>query len=576
MEEISDHSFLLFRSSPFEISSRRRAKLARMWDRTIQGVQRYSCYLAGTDKNGKPKRPLPIEEECYQPFVCTSLEDFMHFGMHLEPARQKKIPLAFFQCTNATVQLEDPTFYVPFFTYIGLRPSQLIPYIRNLPSNRRTLASFAYFNRPLHIFFDLDWDEGDYGGYITSFTRPEDVVTIQRAFVRVFSAAFAKSFGRVPSLQDHHWESGCTSTKLSLHLHILSEAFQTRTEFDDWMKQMFVPFIQNQACEHKDADAKLLGTIVSKEDNRDYGKWKCLVDTTVTGKNHLLRLVGNQKPGKQPLRWIPSPDIQNQREPSWDELLFRGLMNYSITAPANTWFSFSSSLSTVPKAQAAPPLRGEHKLHQPTTGNYEWLKKVKIPWYEEWRLPHPEPVQTGVCGRNGLPFVRYKQGSTICPVCTTKSQSARAPVTHRSNHTYLYWDYQRQVFLLKSTDSDCSKLKAYQFPVPYELQLQLPHPELQAIYSQLVHDPIPGYEMETSGCTTVTFFSTPPSPQGIEEEKKVVELPSSAQSRKRKFEPFERTGVFASKLSQCDDFFASIAVAAVSKKLRMSEDIMVH
>src|SRR6185369_4919105 len=172
-----------------------------MYLRRVGGVERFRFYVPGTDKHGRPKQCLPIHEPIYRPFPCASLEDFIHCP---EP---HLVPLAFLQCKKELCQL-DPEFLVPQTTYFAVAPNQLFPYWHNLPPERQTVAGFAYFDFPVHVFNDLDWDEIEYGKLPFNYRDASVLARLQLAFVTCFSAVFQDEFKREPNWKDTHWESG--------------------------------------------------------------------------------------------------------------------------------------------------------------------------------------------------------------------------------------------------------------------------------------------------------------------------------------------------------------------------------
>ncbi len=531
---------------------------------TLLGVRRYRCYLPGKTKYGQEKERLKLEDAEYHPFVCASMEDFVH-------VTNKKVPLALLPCQDEKVLETDKTFYLPTPSYLGLKPHEFIPFYWRLPVHQRTLASILYKDKPCHLAFDLDWSVKERGQYSVPFKSAEDIARIQEAFHVVFHDTFKQTFGRAPRVlsKDHHWENNCNGDKLSLHVHILSEAFHTPAHFERWTKQVLIPYI------YKNRESNLycecLGAIVTKMGHKDFGKWQCLVDPSVASGNHLLRLGGNQKPGKTPLTWIPNvtglskTEGQQQTPLSIDELLFRGLMSYAITAPSDKWITYpttSSSPSSLFKSSSSSPSVitetkqlstlpqsgsvGNGSVGNGSVGNgnvaeYEWMTKVEIPWFTEKGLPQPEAVQLSVFQNctTGVPCVRYKQKETVCPTCSDKAGSY---VRHASNHSYLFLDARRQQFVLRSLDADCSKTP-YCFPIPYTLAMQIPDPEFQRVYQAGITIPCDvtkGETLETSGCPRVVIRLS------------ATRLPATAESlpasRKR---PRDTAAGYVSGLSQC-------------------------
>jgi len=476
-------------------------------DWIILNVERFPRYKPPQEGAPLEKtiRRLALEQEMYHPFVCSTLEDFIHWGIFDHQATpqkksDKRIPLAFVMCTKEEVQRQDPSFFVSFYTYLSLRPSQLIAYWHQLPPERQNLATFAYGDSAVHVYADLDWDVTEYGPLPFGFESETDLQLIQLAFLHLFALAFRTSFGREPigldSDQSLHFESATTKTKLSLHVHLLSEAFAQRSHYEQWTKKVFLPLIESEACRNNNPDAQRLGAIVSKPGAKEFGRWKCLLDSSVTHMNHLLRLGANRKPGGKPLVWIPLPPGLSllpvcRLSLTDDELLFRGLVNYAITSPKERWLSFNTPQQQQPKrlvaaSQGIPAeLNKESKMEefqkQPKMdNNWTWMKELPIPWYTERQLPQPRAVFLGQT-KAGLPFVRYQQKETICPMCSEKQGQL---VRHQSNHCYLTVNARSGRCTFGSTDPDCCK-RSMQFDLPDRIRSQLPDFEIQAVHAEL-------------------------------------------------------------------------------------------
>ena len=568
-----------------------KTKTTRMvpMERIIGGVERFSCYVASKDETKKPKRRLALEQSLYQPFVCSTLEQFMHYGIETPGSEPRKIPLAFLMCTKEQVLQDDPGFFVPYVTYIALSPSQVIPYYHGLPPERQNLATFAYADAPVHIFFDLDWDEDERGKLPFRFQTVAELACIQLALISVLRRAFVSSFRREPlgldSDKSMHWESACTKSKLSLHPHLISEAFASRTAFETWVKTYLLPFIQREATkEDPDPDATYLGAVVSKSSSRDFGKWKCLLDESVTCKNHLLRLCGNRKPGGVALKWIPSPlSAGSSTGPSEDELLFRSLICYAIAAPRDRWLEFSrtsSSSGSVTKTviqscqfvqpfpaqpiqQAKDDTKQQPSLqNKPTSEQWSWIQSIRIPWFDQRGLAQPEAVQFGITN-DGYPYVRYQQKQTPCPVCTERRGQL---MVHSSNHCFLTVNPKTGMCSFGSTDSNCKEQR---------IRFSLPWPVAQRLRMRDMYH----LQWDTSAVL----------PLDIDLEKEPVEDPvefarryyGKNQNGKRPREDKDEkeskqatvpaTTGFASPFDQCDAWFQRMK-RTVSAKSEESED----
>ena len=467
----------------------------------VYGVKRYFFYAPPAAGKPDVKDRLKLEDAIHKPYVCKSMEEF------LQVQDNRRIPIALLGTTDEDIRKDK--FFTNGFSYISLKPDRLIPFFQQMREEHRVMACFVYENSPVHIFFDLDWDCEKHGPFAVEFQTVQDKQKIQTSFMAVFNQAFKETFGRFPRLSPEtlHWVDGCRGQKLSFHVHMLNEAFQTPKDFENWIKLMFVPFLVRKAKEG-DVDAQRLGSMDTQTK-----KWTSFVDSSTAGKNHLLRMAYNRKPGKPPLKWIPNAgpyfDQLVQTEPSVDELLFRSLVSYAISC-SPPFLTFSSSKSkglknlnlkmegVFAQSPVAMEISKETKRSTENVETWSWMKDIEIPWYRRNKYPHPVAVANGsgmgmlsASSQAGLfscdmPFVRYSGKETICPHCTEHSKGA---VIHQSNNSYLYLDRKNNQFIFKSQDADCRNFP-YKFPVPYEIAIQLNDPELEAVYGPLDWSPM--------------------------------------------------------------------------------------
>lgn len=564
------------------------ASLDLEWN--INGVERYAYYVQGVDSRGKPRRRLKLEEEQYQPHVCKTLHEFTQLN--------KKVPLSLLACKNEAARLKDPHFLAPFNTYLAVGPKSLVKFWSSLEPSRRILATIAYEDCAVHWFSDMDWDEKEHGKLPFDFRSSEDIQRIQLAYMIIVSDAFQRTFGREFDWSDHHWESACTSSKLSLHLHVLSEASLKRSFYEAWAKQVLIPYIASEA-KRGNQHAQRLGAMVTCSTANEFGKWKCLIDPSVLCKNHVLRLAGNRKGGGQVLEWIPSVSLENQQcmedqvAPSNGELLFRGLVSYSITAAPSTWIvgfpvgidKKDKKLNLKPEAEtvveeheskaqetflsdssktkaqqtflsdSSKTSSSETNRSETTAERYAWMRHIRIPWFDQYRWPQPEPVHVGFLPKLGVPFVRYRQKNTTCPICTTKSGKM---VKHSSNHCFLIVDSSTGWCTLKSTDPDCKK-GCIRFELPWKLKQAIPNEPLLAAradldYSCLAVDHDLELAVSSSSSSELVAIAKECFQAAAEPSKLVSHEGETVSGHKRRRDE-ENPHEFVSPLDQCAAFF---------------------
>jgi hypothetical protein len=460
---------------------------------TVNGVKRFFGF-APPSKNQPAKERLCLEEDTFKPFVCPSLANFLDEGD--EKRIGKKVPLALIGTEDEEIRQKDTFFYTKGYSYVSLKPSKLFGWFASLEEYQRVLSCFVYPDHPVHIFFDLDWDESKLGPFSCKFETSLEKEAIQTAFLILFIEVFKETFGRMPRLKDKemHWVDGCRPKKMSFHFHLLSEAFVTPQAFKDW--------ITSRLLKHIEAEAKKGNTYALKLGRTVEGRFKCIIDESTASKNHLLRMGGNRKPGKPPLKWIPNIQMGSQKinetPLEQKELLFRSLVSYAITAEPHSFLVFTKqwqantlSFSTLLKKEEDDQQRMEGKAQKGEMEvgrrkgvekkkirpeDFEWLKEIEIPWYEENKQAHPQPSDEILLFKETFPFIRFPGKFTICPACTEKNPLG-GPVVHKSNHSILLWDYPRDTLIFRSMDNDCCHIP-YKFPVPLEISLQTSHPDI--------------------------------------------------------------------------------------------------
>lgn len=210
-------------------------------------------------------------------------------------------------------------------------------------------------------------------------------------------------------------------------------------------------------------------------DDQEAARWLCflqpvanqpdkiihLIDDRVYNCNRLFRLAEHCKPNKAILQWEPhqwssylasSSSLATQdskykqdkkeKKPDQANLLFRGLISYAFSVAEDykflTWYGRELPGGQKRESAAARTRRTNSSASLPINeggGSTDWLRRVKIPWFTERKLPQPEIKSIKISSKTGLPFVQYPPGTTICVACTTNQNGVHK--MHSRNHSSL-------------------------------------------------------------------------------------------------------------------------------------------
>ena len=183
-----------------------------------------------------------------------------------------------------------------------------------LPSADRILATLVLPDRPVHYYADLD-------GTFAWALEPQAADKCRAEFLTEFAAYFKAYFQRDADLSGAHWERAVRDGKLSLHVHITSEAFASVRHLRAFDRGF-------QRALRERSQETLAVSYLCRRSADEEGAFECLLDASVYHDNSLLRLCGNRKPPEGPLleHWPMSDEPARTEE----ELLWRGMPNLSL------------------------------------------------------------------------------------------------------------------------------------------------------------------------------------------------------------------------------------------------------
>jgi hypothetical protein len=196
-------------------------------------------------------------------------------------------------------------------SYCDVAFGVFVDMVASMLARDRNWAALVLPNKPVHYYADLD---GRYDWCL----EPESMQRCQSEFAEAFGSFFQAQFHRAPDLTGLHWECAHHPKKLSLHVHIISEAFATHTDLVAFHRG-FAAFLQAR----KQKDSYLCRWIEGET-------WENLCDASVYSQHSLLRLHGSRKPGKTGGPVLVQCVDATATPLSDAELLWRGLPNFSL------------------------------------------------------------------------------------------------------------------------------------------------------------------------------------------------------------------------------------------------------
>ena len=230
-------------------------------------------------------------------------------SQHWKELRDQKLSVSLIKCKG--------------YSFMEMSFHQLYQSMRDVVASQRNLCTIVLEKHPCHLFFDLD-------GKTDDIQHPSkaalcravinDLSAVQDAFMALFSDFFLKIFLRKPNLSHVYWETATTTTKLSLHLHIVSEACVDIVNHKNLVKR-FISYVEEKYLVNEKTKQ------LCSQGNDD--KFVHLIDFSIYTNNRNMRLVGCCKPGGQPLVHLPNSKDSGGVQPSPEEILFASLPSWS-------------------------------------------------------------------------------------------------------------------------------------------------------------------------------------------------------------------------------------------------------
>jgi hypothetical protein len=436
--------------------------MSKTW--RIYNIRSYP-YLVYKDDGRRMCDILNVMEPDILPYPAKNTEEWLEIAKR----DKKSIPIGWFTAAEEDAA-KDPTFFQTGFRYSKLPIVDLVQTFERLKPEHRNLCAVVVPGRRLHLFFDLDGEHDIYGKpFLHSKVRP--------AFERVLRRKFKIDFARDMDDTDTQWFISPKKNAYSAHYHVLSESFVDVDHFQRWIKRSWTPFVVEQA---QAGDIDCIAILkVNMQSNWREEKFGSLVDEGNYSKHHMFRMGGNCKPCRPPFEVDP----QDDRPLTTVEMLFRSSFCYALTgdaAKALTWrapgsaadldaeFAATDKSSCTRAASNSSDI--DNKFEGDADADYSWMKRVRIPWFDEMNLPQPQ-VEEQKKTKSGVPIVVYRAGQSACISCTIRTGGG-AIKKHKSNHSYLRISLDCKELHFTSTDSDCSR-DSYEIPLTPELAKQL-------------------------------------------------------------------------------------------------------
>jgi hypothetical protein len=312
-------------------------------------------------------------------------------------------------------------------SYLKVTFSKWIQLAEQLPEADRNFAAIVLPGLPVHYYADLD------GAFDWCLPVDSDKLEACKSeFESEFQVFFRSQFQRDADLGGLHWEQALGhARKLSLHLHVVSEAFATLED----LRRFDVAWRAYLCARPAEVLASSMLCRAEKE---------CLIDGSVYSKNRVMRLGGNCKPHGPVLN---SPDGL-----SLAQMMFRGLPNFSLPASAGyTWLTFGSA--DADDKSTAPSKKRQARMQIPACIETQDWERFLQPWLgPNVRL---YPFQSSDFGRT-IHSGTYVGTSWCCHLSTPG-----APVSHKSNRVSVTFDTVTHMVTLRCFDDLCKFSPTY-------------------------------------------------------------------------------------------------------------------
>jgi hypothetical protein len=356
-----------------------------------------------------------------------------------------------------------------------LPPEDLFKFLERRDPEQRNMCCIVQPYQRIHMYFDLDWNLKSTlkkGWDSTKKAAKDDVPLpdlpslkdpkrVFAVFLKVLQYLIERDFNRKLDLTETILLDASRPQKFSMHFHVLSQGWDCVASLNCWMKTRYGPYVAEKAAEG-DADCLHFRVCNKRE-------FKHLVDLAVYSDHRLFRGGGCRKPGSKPLEYVDWGSTVKKPE-SFRELLFATLINYRLPTKTEADFQFGHQ-----QPADSSPVDRKTQLKQRRALNDEqidsvrtWLSKVKIDKLEQLKFRQPEfDYAFFTHGSNRLPGIGFQAQTAACLKCSLERKKF---IAHKSNRSFLWFDYDKNELVYDTMDDHCRGRCPYRFPVPKHLQ----------------------------------------------------------------------------------------------------------
>jgi hypothetical protein len=325
-------------------------------------------------------------------------------------------------------------------------------FLRLAPADRN-LAAMVLPNKPVHYYADLD------GSYEWCF-ETDAAEKVRTEFISEFTTHFFTCFARYPDLSRMHWERAVhvAHPKLSLHLHITSESYATHHD----LKAFDASFQSHLQKASKCLDNTSFLCRARKENQSVSPTYECLLDSSVYNKNSLLRLNGNCKPYGPMLQYWPLPSASPLYHLSEEELLWRGLPNFSLPSGGEYRYLVCGNKSSQSRQKKRPREEVNYSSSSSSSSSSEtkeYWQRVLAPYLgpSVQIQDMKEDDESGWCLPRSAWCVKRRYHDTV----------KELEFKHSSNRTSFNYNRAQQKLTIRCLDPECNK-----FPFIQSLRLK--------------------------------------------------------------------------------------------------------
>lgn len=356
-------------------------------------------------------------------------------------------------------------------SFLGCTLATLLRLHQRLPVEDRNLAAVVLPDAPVHYYADLD-------GTASWCLRENAAVRCIEQFIRAFRTFFRRTFSRSPDLSGMHWSRSLHPRKLSLHVHISTEAFDSVSTLGTFHAALMAwlqhrdpdryPCLGKWTVRHTEEEEKE----EEEEEKEDEYEWNTIFDSSVYSRYRLFRMNGHCKPGGPMLvQWLPPeedtfaacPKIQTIRwtRLSEEELLFRCLPNYALPAKGYVYLTLARPSRKRPREEVT---KKQEKKKEPPDKSSTSLSPIIHSQLLKAIKPFLGPsvvLDDHWTTRNGGFMQIYCEKETAW--CWKRNKAPLKNRIHGSNRTCI--SIGRSALFVRCLDPDCvSKCKMINAP----------------------------------------------------------------------------------------------------------------